>query len=116
MPKLEEVFGVSSKPVLSYIERPDVDNKFKDALTSDKQIIVYGASKQGKTALVTKHIPVEDNITVSLTPRTSVVDIYKSILGKAGIRLQTATRVPQAPAILRHVCSRTRRSCATARR
>ena len=76
MPKLEQVFGVSAKPVRSYIEREDVDSKFRDAVHSDKEIIVYGSSKQGKTALVSKHLPYENNLLVSLTPKTTVVDIY----------------------------------------
>jgi hypothetical protein len=59
---LEEVFGVSAKPIRSYVERNDVDTRFKDALSSDKQIIVYGSSKQGKTALVSKYLPYENHI------------------------------------------------------
>ena len=57
MARLDEVFGVSSKPVLSYVERPDVDTRFVEAISSDKEVIVYGSSKQGKTALVSKHLP-----------------------------------------------------------
>jgi hypothetical protein len=87
--KLEEVFGVSSKPVKSYIERPDVDDRFKTALASDKQIVVYGSSKQGKTALVSKHLPYEKNINVSVTPKTNVVDIYSSILRQLDIKIVT---------------------------
>ena len=49
---VEDVFGVSGKQVESYVEREHVDDKFIDALRTDKQIVVYGASKQGKTALV----------------------------------------------------------------
>ncbi|MFH2107611.1 MAG: hypothetical protein ABII93_02980 [Chrysiogenia bacterium] len=65
MAKTEEVFGVSSKQILSYIVRPDVDNKFFQALKSDKQVVVYGASKQGKTALVSKYLPYEKNLPIS---------------------------------------------------
>ena len=41
MAKLEEVFGVSAKPILSYAERDEVDTRFSEALKSDKQVIVY---------------------------------------------------------------------------
>lgn len=85
-----DVFGVSAKPVRSYIVRPAVDNKFTNALDSDRQIVVYGSSKQGKTALVSKYLPYEDNITVSVTPRTNVTDIYSSILRQLGIKIQTS--------------------------
>lgn len=54
MKKVEEVFGVSNEDVLSYVERQHVDDKFSSALEAGHQIIVYGASKQGKTALVKK--------------------------------------------------------------
>jgi hypothetical protein len=90
MAKLEEVFGVSSQRVLTYVEREQVDNRFQDALTSTKQIIVYGSSKQGKTALVSKYLPYEENILVSLTPRTQLVDIYQTILSKGGVRVITS--------------------------
>jgi hypothetical protein len=87
-PKLEEVFGVSSQPVLSYVEREDVDNHFVNALKSDKQIVIYGSSKQGKTALVSKHISYKDNISISLSPKHSLSDIYSSILRQANIKIE----------------------------
>ncbi len=91
MAKLNEVFGVSSTPVLSYIERAEVDNRFREALESDKQIIVYGSSKQGKTALVSKYLPYKDHLLVSLTPKTTVLDIYQTVLSKCGIHILTGT-------------------------
>ena len=90
MKKVEDVFGVSGKQVESYVERDDVDDKFKDALRTDKQIIIFGASKQGKTALVKKYINYDDNILISLSPKTTLKDIYKSILRKSGVTLKTS--------------------------
>jgi hypothetical protein len=87
MPLLEEVFGVSAKPVLSYVERGDVDDRFKEGVQSDKQIIVYGSSKQGKTALVSTHLPYQQNILVSLTPKSTTLDINQTILSQAGVKL-----------------------------
>jgi hypothetical protein len=91
MALLEDVFGVSAKPVLSYVERTDVDTRFLEALVSDKEVIVYGSSKQGKTALVSKHLPYREHILVSLTPKMTVLDIYQIILTKAGVRIQAGT-------------------------
>jgi len=88
LPKLDTVFGVTSKPVLSYVERTQVDDSFREALDSHKQIIVYGSSKQGKTALVSKHLPYENNLLVSLTPKTALLDVYQQILSSAGVRIQ----------------------------
>ena len=87
MALLEEVFGVSARPVLSYVERPEVDERFLEAIVSDKEVIVYGSSKQGKTALVSKYLPYDANILVSLTPKMTVLDMYQIILGKAGVRI-----------------------------
>lgn len=89
--KLEEVFGVSAKPVRSYVERDEVDTRFQEAITSDKQIIVYGSSKQGKTALVSKYLDYDKNLVVSLTPKTTVLDVYQTILSKSGVRLTTGS-------------------------
>lgn len=86
--KLEDIFGVSSKTVLSYVERDAVDKRFIEALKSEKQIIVYGSSKQGKTALVSKYVNYEQNVVVSLSPKTKVLDIYSSILRQAGVTIQ----------------------------
>ncbi len=90
MSNLEDVFGVSGKQVASYVERSRVDDHFKDALRTDKQIIVYGSSKQGKTALVKKYIGYDNNIVISLSPRTTLKDIYQSILRKSGVSLKTS--------------------------
>jgi hypothetical protein len=87
--RLEDVFGVSAKPVRSYVERAEVDTRFREALASDKQVIVYGSSKQGKTALVSKYLPYDKHLLVSLTPKTNVIDIYQTILSKAGVRIST---------------------------
>lgn len=90
MSKVEDVFGVSVKNVKSYIERERVDNKFIEALKSDKQIIVFGSSKQGKTALVKKYINYEENIVISLSPKHTLKDIYQTILRKSGLKLLTS--------------------------
>ena len=87
---VEDVFGVSGKQVASYVERVHVDDKFKDALRTDKQIIVFGSSKQGKQELVKTYITYEDNILISLSPKTTLKDIYQSILRKSGVVLKTS--------------------------
>ncbi len=42
MHQVVDVFGVRSKLIKSYIEREDVDSRFKDALKSGNEVIVYG--------------------------------------------------------------------------
>lgn len=89
MTKLTQVFGVSAAPVLSYIIREHIDGLFTESLKEDKHIVVYGASKQGKTALVSRYLPYEKNIVVRLSPSTNVEDIYASILRQCDIEIET---------------------------
>lgn len=89
MTKISEVFGVSSDPVLSYIVRDNIDGLFTTVLMEEKHIVVYGASKQGKTALVSRYLPYDKNIVVRLSPNTNVEDIYSSILRQCGVEIET---------------------------
>lgn len=90
--KTLDVFGIKRDQVESYVERDDVDGMFLDALKTDRQIIVYGASKQGKTSLVDKHLPYKENIVVSLTPKYTLLDIYQSVLSSMNIELISETQ------------------------
>ena len=80
-----DVFGVRSQLIESYIERNEVDEKFKSALTDGNEVIVYGSSKQGKTFLILKHLKEEDYVKVECSPQTQTIDIYKSILRQLNI-------------------------------
>ena len=84
--KTDDVFGVKSTLVLSYVERDLVDSRFKAALKSSNEVVVYGSSKQGKTSLILKHLPSESYVKVECSPQTQPVDIYKSILRQLNIR------------------------------
>lgn len=86
--KTAEVFGVSNEQIASYIERDEVDAKFIEGLDRNKHIIVYGASKQGKTALTNKHLSEDKFIRVNCAPQTTSIDIYKSILRQLGVEFE----------------------------
>lgn len=88
---LSEVFGVTSKQVKSYIPRENIDDLFKNAIATDNHVVVYGASKQGKTALVSRYLSYDDNIVVRLSPKQTVEDIYSSVLRQAGVTLEADT-------------------------
>lgn len=75
----------------SYIEREQVDGKFLKALQSDKHIIVYGSSKQGKSALRRKHLSEEDEVLVQCGPKHDTTSIYSSILRQLGVQLEAST-------------------------
>jgi hypothetical protein len=88
MTQLTQVFGVSADPVLSYIVRDNIDGLFTTVLKEDKHVVVYGASKQGKTALVSRYLPYDQNVVVRLSPNSNVEDIYSSILRQCGIDIE----------------------------
>lgn len=83
--KTTDVFGVKSTLIKSYLEREEVDEKFKAALSSGNEIVIYGSSKQGKTSLLLKHLDVDKYIKVECSPQTTTTDIYKSVLRQIGI-------------------------------
>lgn len=93
MARLEEVFGIATKPVLSYIERSDVDGSFVDAVGSDHHILIYGASKQGKTALRQKHVDEAKCEIYRCSPKTTPESIYQHILRKAGIQIESSEQI-----------------------
>jgi len=86
---LSDIFGVSKDPVGSYVERSNVDNRMREALDGSRQIIVYGASKQGKTALMQRHVPIEERITVRCTPGQTTEDVYRSVLRQLSVEIVT---------------------------
>lgn len=83
--KTADVFGVRSKLIASYIERPSVDEAFVEALTDGNEVIVYGSSKQGKTSLILKNLQPSQYVKVECSPQTEPIDIYKSILRQLDI-------------------------------
>jgi hypothetical protein len=89
--RVDQIFGVSKDMILSYLEREKVDGRFKLALESDKHVVVYGASKQGKSALLLKHLRVEDSIGVGCTPKTDTKSIYSSLLRQIGVKIETTS-------------------------
>jgi chloramphenicol 3-O-phosphotransferase len=60
MRNTNQVYGVSNDLIDTYIERPKVDAAFISGLKKNKHIIIYGASKQGKTSLTNKHLDEKD--------------------------------------------------------
>lgn len=80
-----EVFGVSNEQIRTYVERPEVDDLFVRGLARNKHIVVYGASKQGKTSLTNKHLPVNSYIRINCSYNSEPIDLYKSLIRQLGI-------------------------------
>lgn len=84
---LREIFGISAEPVESEIRRTGVDDKFEQALGATNHIVVFGASKQGKTRLVNRVIPQEQQLRILCHPHFSREDIYRTLLAEAKVEL-----------------------------
>jgi len=88
---LNKVFGVSNEPIATYIERPKVDKMFLDGLTRNKHIIIYGSSKQGKTALTVKHLKEKDFVRINCSHNSQPIDLYKSLVGRFELLMHIGT-------------------------
>jgi Cdc6-like AAA superfamily ATPase len=88
-----QVFGVSNEAIETYIEREEVDNLFLEAISTNKHIVIYGASKQGKTALTNKHLYTFNYIRVNCSHNTMPVDIYKSIIRQLNIEFEESKNI-----------------------
>ncbi|MEG0851553.1 MAG: hypothetical protein RSD71_15265 [Flavobacterium sp.] len=86
--KTSEVFGVSNEEIASYIERTEVDDEFQKGLTQNKHIIIFGSSKQGKTAVTNKHLHEKDLVRIKCVPESKPIDIYKSLLRQLNIEFE----------------------------
>lgn len=87
MYKTNQVFGVSNDMIETYIERKKVDENFVEGLSKNKHIVIYGASKQGKTSLTNKHLNESDYIKVNCSPAATVLDIFNSIVRQLDIEI-----------------------------
>lgn len=88
-----QVYGVSNELIDTYIERKNVDEAFTKGLQKNKHIIVYGASKQGKTSLTNKHLSETDYIKVNCSPTASTLDIYNSIARQLDVEILEAKEI-----------------------
>lgn len=90
-----KVYGISNDYIDSYICRKDVDEEFLDGLQSNKHIVIYGSSKQGKSSLIRNHIIDDQKIVIECGPKTQIVDIYKSLLRQLNIEILETKTIEQ---------------------
>lgn len=88
MIKTTDVFGVKNELVKSYINREKVDGNFIKALDEGKHIVVYGASKQGKSSLIKKNLDEKDFITVNCDINSKTSDIYRTLIRNVNKRVE----------------------------
>lgn len=88
--KLAEVFGTSRDVPQTYVERPDVDDRFLNDITREKHIVIHGASKQGKTCLRKYHLNEQDYVVIQCTRDSSKASLYEMLLKHAGIKCEVS--------------------------
>lgn len=77
--RTEDVFGVTAKPLLSYVNRSEVDDKLRGNLHNDKVVLVHGPSGQGKTWLVLNGLSDSNFALVSCTDLTTIEQLRQEI-------------------------------------
>ncbi|MGD1701827.1 hypothetical protein [Dapis sp. BLCC M229] len=86
--KLNQVFGISPDvPKHTYVDRNNLDQKFRYLLDSGSHLVIHGASKQGKTVLRRKNLPDGKCIKVQCTNRTDISHIYSEIIRQAKVNI-----------------------------
>ena len=91
--RLEKVFGVINDDLSTYVSRQEIDDCFKKAFDQKRELVVYGSSKQGKTTLLNAHIKQENKVIVQCSPTITLHDIYKTILKKLEITIQSSSSI-----------------------
>jgi hypothetical protein len=92
MTRLVEVFGITtSVPTYTYVDRAGLDGQFEHFLHADRHVVIYGASKQGKTSLRRKQLPEQDCIVVPCKPEHALEDLYREIRRQLGAKDLTAS-------------------------
>jgi len=93
MKQTNQVYGVSNEVIETYIERPKVDKLFTEGLQKNKHIIIYGASKQGKTSLTNKHLKESHYIKVNCSPTSTTLDLFNSVVRQLNIEILESTEI-----------------------
>ena len=79
--------------LLKLTHRRNQFDSFIQGLKKNKHIIIYGASKQGKTSLTNKHLSANDFVKVNCSSNTGIIDIYNSIARQLDIEILESVEV-----------------------
>ena len=89
---LDEVYGISRDVPLNYVERENVDVLFRNNLSRNKHITIFGSSKQGKTCLRKHCLNNDDYILVQCSNKWTLSDLNTNILKRAGYEIEVSTK------------------------
>jgi hypothetical protein len=77
--RLDDVFGIKSDvPEYTYVDRSNLDEKFKYYWASQKHIIIHGASKQGKSCIRKKNLKECDYVLIQCLPTMTSSEVVKA--------------------------------------
>lgn len=89
-----QVFGVKkSYELINYIERPDIDGTFVEALVNGKHVSLYGASKTGKSSLIEKHVGDAERLYIQCSKDWKYDDFIDSLLNVVYGRQEQSTEI-----------------------
>ena len=92
VPNLNEVFGVrSTVPQYTYVNRSHLDERLIYYLKLDRHIVIYGASRQGKSSLRKKCLPEENCVVLRCHGSSTVQNIYEEILRQLSTQIPVQT-------------------------
>lgn len=86
--EVDAVFGVGRDIPLNYVDRPEVDEKFKKSLHRQQHVVIFGSSKQGKTSLRKKNLRDDEYIVVSCQNKWTLAELHSAILKEAGFNVR----------------------------
>lgn len=89
--KIQDVFGQSRNLPLNYIERENIDSAFKESLTFNKHVVIYGSSKQGKTSLRKHNLKEDQYILIHCSNKWDIGQLNSQILKQAGFKIQVSS-------------------------
>lgn len=85
---VSDVFGLARKLPLNYVRRDRVDGAFYRSLNHERNLVVYGSSKQGKTSLCRQSLPSGSYIRVACQPGWSLAQLHSQVLKMAGYTIE----------------------------
>lgn len=87
-----DVFGLTRKVPINYVERVNVDRQFRKALDLQRHIVIYGGSKQGKSSLLRHVLDKERYISFHCDNTMDRSGINANILKRAGFKIETSQK------------------------
>ena len=83
--KLQEVFIPVGLPDLTFVNRASLERSIRSwELSSNKHLLIFGASKTGKTSLWKRYVPTDRVIKLACNSQTEIQNIYREILESLG--------------------------------